>query len=54
MSGGGVEREGHTESKALSRLELRAGEIMAWAEVGRLIYWAAQAPLELRFLHVDP
>ena len=55
MSRGGAEREGHTESKAGSRLravskepnvgfELMDGEIMTWAEVRRLTDWATRAP----------
>ena len=60
MNGGGVEREGDTESEAGSRLwaispepdaglELTDGEIMTWAEVRRLTDWATQAPLEEKF-----
>ena len=56
MSGGGAEREGDTEPEAGSRLwavstEPDAGleptnrEIMTWAKVGHLTYWAIQAPL---------
>ena len=55
MSRGGVEREKDTESEAGSRLwavstepdvglELANQEIMTWAEVGRSINWATQAP----------
>ena len=55
MNGGGSEREGDTESETGSRLwavstEPDAGleptdsEIVTWAEVGRLIDWATQAP----------
>ena len=58
MNGGGSEREGDTESETGSRLwavstepdaglELTDGEIMTWAEVGRLTDWATQAPLIL-------
>ena len=53
--GGGLEREGDTESEAGSRLwavstepdtglELVNHEIMTWAEVGHLTDWATQAP----------
>ena len=52
----GTDREGDIESKAGSRLwavstepdvglELTNGEIMTWAEVGRLTDGATQAPL---------
>ena len=52
---GRAETEGDTESKAGSRvrtistepyagLEPTDPEIMTWAEVGRLTYWATQAP----------
>ena len=55
MSRGGAEREGDTESKADSRLwavstkfnmrlEPTNHEIMTWAEVRCLTYWATQAP----------
>ena len=55
MNGGGSEREGDTESETDSRLwagstepdeglELTDGEIMTWAEVGRLTDWATQVP----------
>ena len=55
MNGGGAEREGDTESEAVSRLwaispepnaglELTDREIMTWAEVGRSTNWATQAP----------
>ena len=55
MSGGGVEREGDTESEADSRLwavstepneglELKNCESITWAEVGRWTDWAIQAP----------
>ena len=55
MSGEGAEREGDTESEALSRLwdvswesdaglELKSCDIMTWAEVGRLANWATQVP----------
>ena len=55
-NGGGVERQGDTESEAGSRLwavrtesdaglELTDREIMTWAEVGRLTAWATQVPL---------
>ena len=57
MSRGGAEREGDTDSKAGSRfwavstepdagLEPTNGEIMTWAEVGRLTVWATQVPLK--------
>ena len=53
---GGADREGDTESEGGSRIwavstEPDAGlepmnpEIMTWAEVGHLTYWAIQAPL---------
>ena len=56
MSGGGVEREGDTESEGVSMLwavstepdvglELTDREIVTWAEVGRLTNWASQVPL---------
>ena len=55
VSGGGAEREGDTESETGPRLwavstepargpELMDGEIMTWAEVGRLTDWATQVP----------
>ena len=55
MSQGGAEREGGTESEAGSRLwavstEPDAGlqptnrEIVTWAKVRRLTYWATQVP----------
>ena len=55
MSGGGVAREGDTESKAGSRLwavstepnvglKLTSCEIMTWAQVRCLTDWATQAP----------
>ena len=55
MNGGGAEREGDTESEAGSRLwaispepdaglELMDGEIVTWAQVGRLTDWATQVP----------
>ena len=55
MNGGGLEREGDTESEAGSRLwavstepnvglKLTDHEIMTWAEVGRITDWATQAP----------
>ena len=61
MNGGGAEREEDTESEAGSRLwaistepdaglELTDHEIVTWAEVGRLIDWATQAPLHVMFL----
>ena len=54
-SRGGAEREGDTESEAVSRLwavstkpesglELTNHEIMTWAEVRCLTNWATQAP----------
>ena len=57
VSGGGVETQGDTQSKAGSRLravstepdtglELTSREIMTWAEVGSLTDGASQAPLE--------
>ena len=57
MSGGEAEKEGDTEAKAGSRLwavstepnvglDLKNHEIVTWAEVGRLTYWATQAPPE--------
>ena len=57
MSGGGAERKGDTESEADSRLwaisiepdaglELANCKIMTWAEVGRLINLATEAPQE--------
>ena len=60
MNGGGAEREGDTELEAGSRLwaispepdkglELTECEIVTWAEVGRLTYWATQAPQESTF-----
>ena len=60
MNGGGAEREGDTESETGSRpwaispepdtgLELTDGEIVTWAEVGRLTDWATQAPQDLLF-----
>ena len=59
VSGGGVEREGDTESEAgpgseLSAQRLTRGsnsrepmnrEIMTWTEAGRLTDWATQVPL---------
>ena len=59
MNGGESEKEGDTESEAGSRLwavckepdaglELTDGEIMTWAEVGRLTDWATQAPCHLK------
>ena len=56
MNGGGAEREEDTESEIGSRLwavstqpdagpELMNCEIMTWAEIGRLMDWATQAPL---------
>ena len=58
--GGGSEREGDTEFETGSRLwavstepeaglELTDGEIMTWAEVGRLTDQATQAPLNFFF-----
>ena len=55
MSGGGVEKEGDTESQAGSRLwaastqphvglKLVDHEIMTWVEVRCLTHWATQAP----------
>ena len=55
VSGGGTEREGDTESEAVSRLwavsteldvglELMNWEIMTWAKVRRSTDWATQAP----------
>ena len=55
MSGKGAEREGDKEAEAGSRLwivstepdvgrELTNCEIMTWAEVGRSVDWATQAP----------
>ena len=60
MSGGRIESEGDTESKAGSRvwavstepdagLELMDHEIMTWAQVGRLTDWATQTPLPVGF-----
>ena len=60
MSGGGVEREGDTESEAGSRLwavstepdaglQLTNHEIMTWAEVGCSTDWATKAPLDVQF-----
>ena len=60
MSRGGAEREGETESEAGCRLravctepdtgfKLTNCEIMTWAEVGRSMDWATQAPLFLVF-----
>ena len=57
MNGGGADREGDTESEAGSKLraispepdaglELTNGEIVTWAEVGRLTDWATQVPLQ--------
>ena len=56
VSGGGIEREVDTKSKAGSRLwavstepnvglKLTNREIMTWAKVGRLTDWAIQVPL---------
>ena len=61
MSTEGEEREGDTECEAGSKLwavstephaglELENREIMTWAEVGRLTYWATQEPLYLFLL----
>ena len=63
VSGGGAERQGATESEAGSRLwavsaepdaglELTNGEIMTWAEVGRLTDWAILAPQESTFIRI--
>ena len=54
---GGAEREGDTDSETGSTLwavstepdvglELMNCEIMTWAEVGCLTYWATQVPLK--------
>ena len=62
MNRGGAEREGDPESEAGSRLwaispepdaglELADREIVTWAEVGRLIDWATQAPLQVIILN---
>ena len=67
MNGGGLEREGDTESEAGSRLwavstepnvglKLTDHEIMTWAEVGRITDWATQAPrvaLGFNFLNIS-
>ena len=65
LSGGGVKREGDTESKAGSRLwavstapdvglEPVNHKIMTWAEVGRFTSWVIQAPQTFPFLsHLD-
>ena len=60
MSGGGLQREGDTESEAGSRLwagEPDMGlkpmnhEIMNWAEVGYLTDWATQVPHRYIFFY---
>ena len=62
--GRGREREGDTESKAVSRLwdvctepdkglEPTNCEIMTWVEVGHLTDWTTQAPLQKPFLMVQ-
>ena len=62
MSGGGAERETHTESEAGSRLwavsmepdmglEIMNCEVMTWAEVRQSTDWATHVPLnQLYFL----
>ena len=61
MRGKSRESESETESEAGSKLwavstephaglELENREIMTWAEVGRLTYWATQEPLYLFLL----
>ena len=60
-SGGGAEKEGDTESEAVSRLwavstepkvglELKKCKIMTWAEVGHLTDWTTQGPLIFKYL----
>ena len=62
---GGAEREGYTESEAVSRLwaistepdaglELTDREIMTWAQVGCSTDWATQAPQTICYFEKMP